>query len=457
MRNSGFIFSLNFLYLVLIAAESAAIVFLCLYLPVFMPVAAAFAAVWLINLIALCVMLARGGGAEKKLALALMIVALPVAGAAVYFLGSAAKKRAKFSVRGKGRCGACRAGYDQAEYFDNGGDYFKRLLEEIDGAKVSIYIEYFIICRGKLYGELYAALARAAERGVDIRVIADGVGSAFKLNRRELKELKKIAKVKVFNKLAPLPLPRTNTRDHRKIAVIDGKTVFTGGINLADEYANVISPFGHWKDSGVAVRGGAAKIFEGMFLSVWNGEYEAPPPEGGEFKCTALCDSPPDDDFARKEFEAMIYSAKERVHIMTPYFCVGEGLASALSFAAAKGVDVKIILPHVPDKKYAFALSKACAAELACDGVKFYEYTPGFMHAKCLIADGKAYIGSYNFDFRSLGLNYECGIIFDGEIVVQAEKDFAECISKSQIMEDAKCGRIKNFTRLLLKLFAPLI
>ena len=145
------------------------------------------------------------------------------------------------------------------------------------------------------------------------------------------------------------------------------------------------------------------------------------------------------------------------MHIFTPYFCPSVKLASALEFAAMRGVDVRIIIPHIPDKKYAFELSKTCALPLAAKGVKFYEYTPGFMHAKSMVCDGQAFIGSYNFDFRSMRLNYECGVMFEGEICRQTESDFWDSLRLSAPLREGKLSPFRRFYRFILKLFAPLM
>ena len=353
--------------------------------------------------------------------------------------------------------GGCGAGYDRAEYFAGGEQYFAALIHEIAAAKKRVYLEYFIISRGKVFAELFAALQRAHKNGAEIFIIMDGIGSAFRCGRKELKKLKSIGSVKIFHRLAPLPYSRLNFRDHRKIAAIDGKVAFTGGINIADEYANVQSPHGYWKDSGVAIYGGAAEVFEGMFLSVLRKKYYMDCPDGGEHRCIPYTDCPPHNSgFCEDLYAYAIANAKERVHITTPYFCAGEKLSSALAFAAARGVDVRIIIPHIPDKKYAFELSKAAASSLERRGVKFYEYTPGFMHSKIMVCDNSLYVGSYNFDYRSMQLNYECGVVLEGKAAIDAERDFWECLRLSAPLCD-KPSRIRKMYRFFLKLIAPLM
>ena len=472
MRNfPKFIFSLNFLYILLIAAETVAIIFLCLYIPAFLPAAAVFVSVWLITLITVICAVSRVDSPEYNCAVALFVTALPLAGAIIYAFAKAgkrecgtltltdAKPQGGIEAAAYGYCGTCGAGYDRSIYFKNGEEFFNVMFREIEKAKKSVYLEFFIVCRGQVFTRLLSALRAAKKNGAEIKIIIDGIGSAFKISRREIKRLKDIgAEVKIFHKLSPLSFSRLNFRDHRKIAVTDGRVAFTGGFNIADEYANIDSPYGFWKDTGVALYGAAAQIFEGMFLSVWQGGYKMKVPEGGKYRCLPYYDSPPHRaGFCEDVYVAVISSARQRVHIFTPYFCTSDKTASALAFAAMRGVDVRIIIPHIPDKKYAFELSRESSVALAAKGVKFYEFTPGFMHAKSMICDGRLFIGSYNFDYRSMRLNYECGVSFTGEMCEQAEKDFRECLRLSSPMTYPKRSIGRRIYRFILKLFAPLM
>lgn len=466
-----FLFSINFLYILLIAAEIAAIIFLCLILPWMLPVAAAVIGVWLFSAITAVIAARRARSPEISGAVILFIIALPVVGAVVYLIASVKKKRcavlkvenakSKSGLESSAAvfCGTGGAAYSKAVYLKNGEDYFKLLLCEIEKAEKFVYLEYFIIGRGKIFARLITALKRAKENGAEIKIVIDGIGSAFKAGKRDIKRLKALgAEVKIFNKLLPLPRSRLNLRDHRKIAAIDGKVAFTGGINLADEYANIVSPYGFWKDTGVAVYGQAAEVFAGMFLCALNKDQTVTlqPAEGKV--CVPYCDSPYQKaGFAESAYAYAINAANYRVHIMTPYFCPGEKIAAALVFAAARGVDVRIIIPHIPDKKYAFELSKTFARELAEKGIKFYEFTPGFMHAKSVICDDTLFIGSYNFDFRSLNLNYECGVAFYDGVAEDAERDFIECMRLSAPLAEEKISPTRKFYRGVLKLFAPLM
>lgn len=469
MRVLKIIFSLNFLYIFLIAAQVAAIIFLCLCVPSVIPLAAAYCGTFLLSAITSAVLVTRRGGAEEKCAWFVLIAALPVAGAVIYLLATArVKNRGVLKVNAgaldglsacaHSSCGTCAAGYDNAVYFKDGLTLFDRLFFEIKRAKHRVYIEFFIVCRGRIFDLLLDALNEAALNGAQIKVLIDGVGSAFKLRRKDVKRLKATgAEVKIFHRITPLPRSRLSLRDHRKIVAIDGKIAFTGGVNLADEYANLTNKYGLWKDNGVAIFGSAASIFEGMFEAMWFGRAEISVDSRGEKRCLPYCDGHAKSGFCEELYVHKISSAKRRVHIMTPYFCVSEKLAGALEFAARRGVDVNVILPHIPDKKYALELSRACARTLEPSGVKFYEFTPGFIHAKTVICDDEVFLGSYNFDFRSMRLNFECGVMFDGVICVEAEYDFMDCLSRSQPLTEGKISLSRRFSRFILRLFAPLI
>lgn len=386
MRNfHGLIFKLNFWIIILIAVQLAAIIFLCLYIPSLMRVTLGFLLVWLLSAITATLLFIRKGAPEVKCVWFVLIAALPVAGALLYLIASInVKQQCVLTVRASqtrglyraanALCGTCGAEYERAEYFPSGESFLSAALEEINRAQKSVYIEFFIIGRGHVFNALLAAIRGAKGRGAEIKIILDGIGSAFKVSSKDVKKLKEAgAEVKIFNRLTPVPHARINCRDHRKILTVDGKTAFTGGVNLADEYANIRSPFGYWKDTGVAVHGRAAEIFEGMFLAMWNGKHEMDAPPLGKKNCLPFSDSPPDKRFAEELFISAINSATERVHILTPYLCLSDKTLSALTFAARRGVDVKIIIPHIPDKKYAFEVSKAFAFMLRQYGAGLYE------------------------------------------------------------------------------------
>ena len=461
MRNfKKLFFSLNFLYLILIAAQVAAIIFLCFCLPALLPLALFSLLSWALNFGAACLIFLKKGAPDDACAYFLAIAALPVFGAILCVVLSS-KRKAFGDIRLDGEkssglfkavnelCGSVPASFTDGRYYFDGAQFLDALFKEISRAKKEVLLEYYIISRGKIFESLLSALKTAAANGARIEIIVDGVGSAFGLKRRERRELESLgARVLVFHKLTPLARARINLRDHRKIAVVDGETAFIGGVNIGDEYANLVQPYGFWKDSGVSFRGDAAKELE-VFFKARAGE-ELPdfkPQVGGQISLP-FYDEPPNIRTFESVLVNMISKADKRVHVTTPYFCPSEGVCECLKFAVRRGVDVKVIIPHLPDKKYAFAITKHYVACLAECGVQFFEYTPGFMHAKAVICDDEVVLGSYNFDFRSMRYNAECGAIFGGEICVEAERDFFECL--------ALCKATRGKKSNLIALFSPL-
>lgn len=462
---------INLFYTLLIATQAVAIIFLCVYIPALLPLTITFLCVWLSTILAVVCIMTFGRSKEINLSLTLMVIALPIVGIIIYCISQIkGKECGKLTLCGTtyktplGKacysiCGTSEVGYDSTKYLKSGEEFFTCLFRDIEKSTKSIYLEYYIISRGEIFNRLVCCLQKAKNNGAEIKIIIDGIGSAFKIGRKEMKRLKTLGvEVKFFNRLTPLIRSQLNFRDHRKIAVIDSKIAYIGGINIADEYANIDSPFGYWKDTSVRICGSAAKVFEGMLLSLWLGSFKVEVENSHSQTCLPYCDSPLNKImFAENAFVLAINNAVDRVHIFTPYFCAGEKIRCALEFAALRGVDVKIVLPNIPDKKYAFELSKTYAYNLIKKGVKFYLYTPGFMHAKSMICDDNLFIGSYNFDFRSMNLNYECGAIFSGEICEEAERDFKECVRLSKILKVERLSLKRKFVRFALNLFAPLV
>ena len=359
--------------------------------------------------------------------------------------------------------------YTHVEYFTTGEDYERRLLEELEKAERYIFLEYFIIARGKFWGEVLDILRRKRKAGLDVRVIYDDIGSMFKVptNYAEMLEKEGIPCI-CFNRFRPVLDVAQNNRTHRKIAVVDGRVAFTGGINLADEYINATHPFGHWKDTGVLFEGRAVQNMTALFLQTWalKGEeadtarYLSDAPSGKP--CLCFGDSPVDGDRNLREdlYLRLIYNAKKYVYIFTPYLIPDEEMKRALITAARSGVDVRILVPHIPDKRYVFAVTKAFAVHLAKQGIRVYRYTPGFVHAKSIVADGKyCVIGSSNIDFRSFYLHFENNMMFfDEEMSGAIEKDFLDACEKSApIMPILKDNWLKALCRAILRYFAPLM
>ena len=362
----------------------------------------------------------------------------------------------------------------KVDYYPSGEDCFKVMVEELRKAKEYIYLEYFIIEEGIMWNTILDILEEKVKEGVDVRVMYDDVGCIFNLPSHYADFLrKKGIKCIVFNRYIPIFSTVFNNRDHRKILVIDGDVAFTGGINFADEYINEKQRFGYWKDNGVRITGKAVYSMTQMFLQMWNvtekepeyGKYLQKAEKGSQAKGFVLPygDSPFDDEpVGETVYMDILNRAKKYVHIMTPYLIIDQSMITALTFAAKRGVDVKLILPHIPDKKFAFALAKSHYKELLKAGVRIYEYTPGFVHAKIFTSDDeKAVVGTINLDYRSLYLHFECAaFLYQVEEIAEIEKDFQRTLEKCQevTLENRKKGTF--FLRLegwLLKWLAPLM
>ena len=366
-----------------------------------------------------------------------------------------------------------------AEFFPLGEDKFEELKRQLRGARHFIFLEYFIIGQGVRWESIREILKEKAREGVEVRVMYDGMGCLTLLSHRYPAELEAMGiRCKVFSPVRPVLSTYQNNRDHRKIVVIDGHTAFTGGVNLADEYINRKERFGHWKDTAVMLKGDAVKSFTMMFLQNWNitergqESYERYL-EHFEDGCPAAApragyvmpygDSPLDNENVGKQvYMDILYQAKRYVHMMTPYLILDQDMISALTYAAKRGVETVIIMPHIPDKIYAYLLARSYYEELLMAGVQIYEYDPGFVHAKVYVSDDvKAVVGTINMDYRSLYLHFECAAyIYRNPAVQSVEKDFQDTLAKCQEITLEECRRypgVKKLAGSLLRLLAPLM
>lgn len=367
-----------------------------------------------------------------------------------------------------------------AEYYALGDYAFETMKRELLKAKKFIFMEFFIVERGEMWDSILEILEQKVKEGVDVRFMYDGMCCLMLMPYKYPQRLiEKGIKCKMFSPIKPILSTVQNNRDHRKIMVIDGHTAFTGGVNLADEYINKFVKFGHWKDTAVMLKGEAVNSFTIMFLQVWNiterneGNYEEFLKHDFLFTGDAALDrkgyvlpygdSPFDDENVGQTVYLDILNRAERyVHIMTPYLIIDNEMTQALTYAAKRGVDVLIIMPHIPDKMYAYLLARSYYAELIKAGVKIYEYTPGFVHAKCFVSDDvRATVGSINLDYRSLFLHFECGCYFYGNSVVgEVEDDIRETLEKCELVTLEDCKRynpVKKLVGSVLRLFAPLM
>jgi cardiolipin synthase len=376
-------------------------------------------------------------------------------------------------------------GNTRQEYLASGEAYFYKVLEQLKKAEKYIFLEFFILKEGLMFNSILKILESKAAEGLDIRLMYDDLGCFFTLPpdfRKRLKE--KGVKTYIFNPFRAIFSSLQNNRDHRKIIAIDGKVAFTGGLNLADEYINVVERFGHWKDAAIMIEGDGAWALTLIFLQMWNlssGEKDNYasfyPWKDNVIEHTArgveegfeawgyvqpYADSPLDsDNVGEHVYIQIINQAKKYVYINTPYLIVDDNLLSALTLAAKSGVDVRIITPHRWDKQIVAITSRSYYRRLIQGGVKVYEYTSGFNHGKTFVSDDKiATVGTTNLDFRSLYLHFECGVlIYSSKTIAAIKEDFLSTIPASKKMTLNDCAR--NASQLIvqdvLRIFAPLM
>lgn len=362
------------------------------------------------------------------------------------------------------------------KYYSFGEYQYADMLEELKSAKKFIFLEYFILEEGEMWNTIFDILAEKAAAGVDVRLIYDDFGCLTHIPANYSRKLEKRGvKCLVFNPFIPIVSAVMNNRDHRKIMVIDGKTAFTGGINLSDEYINRRVRFGKWKDSGVMVKGKAVWSFTVMFLELWNAYMteredftdflcgENPPPSHGFVQ--PFSDSPLDGETVSSNvYLDILAQAKDYVYIFTPYLAISDEMSIALMAAAKRGVDVRMVLPGIPDKPLTYQLSRSYYGPLLKAGVRIYEYTPGFIHAKSYVSDDEiAVVGTINMDYRSLYLHFECGVVMYGcPAVHDLRRDAEETFAVSREVHagerhKSEFGALMGaFFDSILRLFAPL-
>lgn len=364
-----------------------------------------------------------------------------------------------------------------AEYFPSGENKFVRLLEELEKAEHYILLEYFIIAEGRMWETVHHVLCEKIEQGVEVYLIYDDVGCIRTLPHDYYKKLSQEGfHVKVFNPFRPRLNPFMNYRDHRKIVVIDGKTAFCGGINLADEYINEKPRFGYWKDTAVMIHGEAVWNLTETFFKMWNFccQSQEEKVDISSYRRTIgssysdgyiqpFSDSPLDGENVSENFYLnVINRAKEYVYLSTPYLVIDYEMQTALCLAAKNGIDVRIITPGIPDKKTVFMVTRSNYAPLIEAGVRIYEYTPGFIHAKNMVSDDKiAQVGTINMDFRSFYFHFECGVAFYRSSVIESiREDMERTMAESQEITSQTVKEVplfKRFARAFLKIFAPIM
>ena len=329
-------------------------------------------------------------------------------------------------------------------YFPVGEDMFREMVVQLEQAEKFIFMEYFLVSEGYMWETLLDILKRKASQGVEVRFLYDGMNAFTNLPYGYPGQMEQLGiRCKMFAPIRPFVSTHYNNRDHRKIMVIDGHTAFTGGINLEDQYINRKQLYGHWKDTAVMVKGDAVQSFTMMFLQMWNynerNRVFSPnltlpkDPPRAEGYVIPYGDSPMDDEVVGEMvYLDLLNRAKDYVYIMTPYLIPDNELLTALQFAAKRGVDVRLILPGIPDKKTVYALSRSYYRQLLEAGVKIYEYTPGFVHAKVALSDDiHAVVGTINLDYRSLYHHFECAAyLYRTPALADIRADFSQTLEK---------------------------
>ncbi len=364
-----------------------------------------------------------------------------------------------------------------SEYLPMGEIKFSRMVEELEKAEHFIFLEYFIIGEGRMWETILDILLRKVQQGVEVRVIYDDFGCITTLPKgydRWLRE--RGIQCAVFGPFVPVMSVRLNNRDHRKICVIDGYVGITGGINLADEYINKKERFGHWKDTAILLKGNAVWSLTVMFLATWNyitqGEtdYEQfrPSVHNRQLFTTdgvvqPYCDSPLDHvQVGYNVYLNMINRAKKYIYLVTPYLVIDSAMTNALCVAAKSGVDVRIMTPGIPDKRTVYEMTQAHYPPLLEAGVKIYQYTPGFVHAKTFAVDDRfGTVGTINMDYRSFYLHFECGVwLCNSSSILQIRDDFLETQKLCQevtLESTKKLSWLRRLFRTIMKVFAPLM
>ncbi len=363
-------------------------------------------------------------------------------------------------------------------FYEDGAVGYAAQIEELKTAKHFIFMEYHAIEFSKSFEPLHAVLKQKAAEGVDVRIFYDYVGSMGFIGNEFIDKMEADGiQCRVFNPMSAILNMFLNNRDHRKITVIDGRVGFTGGYNLADEYFHVTAPYGFWLDTGIRLEGEAVKNLTITFLENWNGmktedlhdtdfkkflpdiPYE--PKEKGYIQPYA--DSPLDEEHVGENvYMGVLRNAKKYAWFVTPYLIITEEMNAAFAIAAKSGVDVRIITPGIPDKKMVYSLTRSYYSGLVKNGVRIFEFTPGFCHAKQCVADDEvALCGTINLDFRSLYHHFENGaLLYDCKAVTDMKNMFEEVFPKCrEVTEEYLSGKSKflEIKQMLLRLIAPLM
>lgn len=486
-----------------VVAIIGVVVLLCMYLPYF------YVAIGITTILTELKIIASDDNPDYKIPWMLVVLLLPVAGLMLYFIFASRKLKKKFIKRLKDlkdmsyakedkqilsslekensiACSQAKMLCNIAEthiftntkqtYFSSGEEYYESLLNDLRNANKFIYMEYFIIEEGKFWNPILDILKEKAKAGVEIKVAFDDIGCMSTLPGNYAKQLKKFGiEATPFSRLKGSADSEFNNRNHRKITVIDGIIGYTGGINIADEYINEVVKFGHWKDVGIRIEGEAVWELTKLFLIDFGINVKHMPklqhniyPNVSNIKSSGYLipfgDGPKplyERRVGKSVIKNMLNNATKYVYMTTPYLIIDNDLCVSIENASLRGVDVRIIVPHIPDKKIVFNMTRSFYKRLMSAGVKIYEYESGFIHAKSYIADDQyAMIGTINLDYRSLVHHFENGVwMYNCESIKDLKKDIDETLEKSiEITPNMlKTNIFNRLFRALVRIFAPML
>ena len=337
---------------------------------------------------------------------------------------------------------------NEVSYYGMGEDAFEAIFADMQKAEHFILVNFFIVGEGELWDRMHEILLAKIKEGVEVKFMYDDFGAMFRTDNNFRQRLEEEGfQIRVFNPIHKyIDKLYMNYRSHQKIVVVDGRVGYTGGINIADEYANIIQRFGVWKDTAVRVSGDAVWGLTVVFLQMWEVCGDGPlidyapyrskePFPPSEVYCHVVSDGPANspDNPIETMYRHMIEYARRYVYITTPYLLLENDMRDALIAAARSGVDIRIIVPHIPDKKYVKILTNYSYGKLLENRIRIYEYTPGFIHAKMILNEECGVVGTINMDYRSFYLHYECGLWMSEEKTLEPiKRDFLETMAVSE-------------------------
>lgn len=492
-----------FITLFEVLAVIGIVVALCYYVPYF------YVAAWVTEIFCVIRIIASDDNPDYKVPWLLFVLIVPIAGFMLYFMFYSRKLQKKYikrlnnlkshsykkddselferlreenataAAQARMLCSIAEAqlfSNTKQEYFPLGEDMHKRMLKDLEMAEKFVYMEYFIIEEGKFWNSILDILKQKAAAGIEVKVLYDDIGCMMTLPGDYHKTLKSYGiEATPFSRLRGNADSEFNNRSHRKILVIDGKVGYTGGVNIADEYINEVVKFGHWKDTGIRLEGEAVWDLTRLFfvdfginskkLSEVRGDLYPVQADICEHGYMIPFGDGPHPIYKRRVgksvIQNMLCGATRYAWMTSPYLIIDNDLCTDLENAALRGVDVRIIVPHIPDKKLVFGMTRSFYQRLMAAGVKIYEYEPGFVHAKSYLADDTyAMIGTINLDYRSLVHHFENGVWMykcDAIKSLKADMDdmFTKCIEVTPAM--LKTNLLQRFIRAVVRILAPML